>query len=646
MGGAGAAGGAPANRPPGGRSPPAADGSRSLGVDGVRSRRWGGRFSPLLQIGPGNVGRLRPAWTFRTGEASPEFATRGRQRFQATPLAVDGRLYFDTPLSRVFALDATTGAVRWVYDARIDRAVNFRSFASRGVATWLDSLAPPGAPCRRRLYLGTADGRLVSLDAGNGRPCAGFGRGGTVDLREGLRTAPDPEHFALKWPPAVVGDLIVAGSSITDNRRAEDTSGEVRAFDARSGRLRWSWDPVPQDSRDPAYSTWAGPTAHRAGGANVWSGITVDADRDLLFLPTTSPSPDHYGGHRRGHNRYANSVVALRASTGKVAWHFQVVHHDLWDYDLPSPPTLASLRRDGKRVDAVLQSTKTGQLFVLERESGRPLFPVVEAPVPPSDVPGEEASPTQPFNSVLPPLSPQRLDAAEAWGPTPADREACRRLLAGLRNEGIFTPPSVRGSIFYPANFGGAHWGGLVFDPQRAIAVIPTNRVPGSIRLVPRGSEPADPRTWSMNGTPYEVQRTMLRSPSGLPCSPPPFGALVALDLATGGKMWEVPLGLNANEPWGTENLGGPIATASGLVFIGGARDAYLRAFAIETGVELWKGKLPATGQATPITYEAAGRQYVVIAAGGDGLLASDDAPHADSLVAFALPPPETDPSR
>jgi quinoprotein glucose dehydrogenase len=386
--------------------------------------------------------------------------------------------------------------------------------------------------------------------------------------------------------------------------------------------------------------------------------IAADPERDLVFVPTGSPSVDYYGGERKGQNRYANSLIALRASTGRVVWHFQTVHHDLWDYDNASPPALVTIRRNGHDIPAVLQATKSAQLFVLHRETGDPLFPVEERPVPASDVPGEEAWPTQPVSSALPPLSPERITPDQVWGATPADRQACRTRMSELRNEGPFTPPSERGSLILPSNVGGAHWGGVAYDPAREIVIVPTNRIAAVITLIPRrdhevrgaretvgeriGTEYA-----SMRGTPYVLKRETLLAPNGGgPCTPPPFGALLAISLRTGRMLWSVPLGTGEGlervgvrlpqDIRGMVNLGGPITTTSGLVFVGATPDAYLRAFDIETGAELWKGKLPAGGKATPMTYLGAdGRQYVVIAAGGDGKLFGK----SDEIVAFALPP-------
>ncbi len=440
---------------------------------------------------------------------------------------------------------------------------------------------------------------------------------------------------------------------MADNNRTDAASGEVRAFDARTGALRWSWDPVPRNPADPAWQTWIGPHAHQTGAANAWSVIAADPARDLLFVPTGSASPDYFGGERRGANLYANSVVAIRASTGKVVWHFQTVHHDLWDYDNASPPSLVTIQKEGRAIAAVLQATKTGMLFVLDRDTGAPILPVEERSVPASDVPGEEAWPTQPFTTFLSPLSPHQMSRDQVWGVTSGERAACRRQIESLRNEGIFTPPSLQGTLVIPSNIGGAHWGGVAFDSAHGIVVVPTNRIATVIRLIPREkldmaeADTSHAQYTDMRGTPYVMRRDMLLSPRRLPCTPTPFGALVALDLTTGQKRWEVTLGtvrdflatkigLPLALGWGTPNLGGPIVTAAGLVFQAGTMDHYLRAFDIENGAELWKGRLPAGAKATPMTYRlgAGGRQYVVVAAGGDG----NDFGKSDAVVAFALP--------
>lgn len=617
----------------------------------------GTRYSPAAEITRTNVNRLAVAWTYRTGEADPRFKTEKATAFEATPLVVDGTMYLGTPLGRVIALDPATGRERWVFDPKIKRDVSYGDFASRGVSTWLDASAAAGAACRRRIFVATAQSQLFALDARDGRPCAGFGRNGMVDLKAGLRIPPfEPGAYSMTSPPVVVNGLVITGSSIADNSRPNPASGEVRAYDARTGAIKWTWDPIPQDSKDPAFSEWRGAMAQKSGAANAWSVLSADPVRDLVFVPTGSAAPDYYGVLRLGDNRYANSIVALRASTGKLVWAFQTVHHDLWDYDNASPPALVTLARGRDSLPAVVQATKTGMLFVLNRETGQPIFPVEERPVPASDIPGEEASRSQPFTAVTPPLSPHRFSTDSIWGPSDADRAACHAAIDSLRNDGIFTPPSVRGTFVMPSNIGGAHWGGVAVDPVRQIAVVPVNRVAAVVQLIPRDSfdharAMADDRRLGrdyeyngMEGTPYVMRRRILLSPGGLPCTPPPFGTLVAIDLKTGGRLWEVPLGSPARllppeqaakvpAEWGSPSLGGPIVTAGGVVFIGAALDRWLHAFDIETGRELWRGPLPESGKATPMTYRlASGDQFVVIAVGGGGAWGA-----GDYVVAFRL---------
>ena len=627
---------------------------------GVATAEWaayggdalGARYSPLAEITRDNVAALRVAWTFGTGETPQAAPTRRPTAFEATPILVDGTLYLSTPLGKVFAVDPTTGVERWRFDARVNPQTPFGDFTSRGVSAWLDTAAADGAPCRRRVFLAAMDARLIALDARNGAPCVGFGEQGTVNLRTGLSNPPQSDgEYGMTSPPAVVNDVIVVGSSVADNGRTDLASGEIRAFDARTGALRWSWDPIPRVATDPAWSSWNGPVAHATGAANAWAPIAADPERDLVVIPTSSPSPDYYGGERLGQNLYANSIVALRASTGARVWHFQVVHHDLWDYDVQAQPSLVMVRRDDREIPAVVQATKTGQLFVLHRETGVPLVPVEERPVPATTVAGETAWPTQPF-SALPSFGLQHVSTDDAWGLTPWDRKRCRDTIASARNDGVFTPPSLDVTMVAPSNIGGAHWGGLAFDPERQIVVVPVNRLAALVQLIPR--ERHDPARnepgWEyapMRGTPYVMRRRILLSPLGLPCTAPPFGTLVAISLLSGRMLWEVPLGttrdLVASKIYlpisvgsGTPNLGGPIVTAGSVVFIGAAMDNYLRAFDIETGRELWKGRLPAGGQATPMTYRLPnGRQYVVIAAGGHGKMGTT---RGDHVVAFALP--------
>jgi quinoprotein glucose dehydrogenase len=610
----------------------------------------GQRYSPLAEITRENVAGLEEAWRMRTGDLDAEPPPPGHMAFQATPILVGDSLVLPTPLGRVLALDPVTGRERWRFDATAaDR--RYVEFTSRGVAAWSDARAAPGAPCAQRIFAATVESRLFALDASTGRRCPGFGKGGEVSLREGIGVE-RPWEYTISSPPLVAGGLVVVGSAIADNQRVDMPRGIVRAYDARSGALRWAWDPIPRDDEDAAFAEWQSAQAARVGAANAWSILSYDAARELVFVPTSSPSPDYYGGERLGSNRYANSVVALHARTGRVAWHFQTVHHDLWDYDVPAQPVLTEIVRDGQRIPVVVQATKMGFLFVLHRETGVPVFPVEERPVPVSDVPGEVASRTQPFPTGMPALVPQRLTADEVFGLTPLDRARCRTKLAALRNEGLFTPPSTRGTLAFPGNAGGTNWGSLAVEPQRRIAIVNQTNLAYAVRLIPRERFEEERKAGggllglrefaAQAGTPYGMVREPLRAV--LPCNPPPWGTLAAVALDTGELLWRVPLGtvpdlLRIPLPWkiGLPNLGGPLATGGGLVFISAAMDGVFRAVDLETGEELWSERLPAGGNATPMTYRGAdGRQYVVIAAGGHGKLGTR---RGDSVIAFALPP-------
>jgi len=614
----------------------------------------GAKFAPLTQITPANVASLETAWTFHTGDKGEGFRDKNHS-FQATPVLWNRTLYFSTSGGLAFAIDAVTGAEKWRFDSKLPKDVDYAESASRGVTIWHDSAGEANA-CAHRVFLPNLMGHLYALDALTGSICRDFGEQGMIDLRaSALPERPEfelePGEYSVTSPPVVWRNLVVFGSAIGDNRGVALERGVVRALDARSGKEVWRFDPVPRNPDDPARTTWSGDSADRTGGANAWPPLSVDEERGLIFVPTGSPGPDYFGGERLGDNRHANSLVALRAETGEVAWAQQIVHHDLWDYDLPGQPVLIDLERSAERVPSVVVATKTGMLFSFNRESGEPVHPVEERPVPATDVQGEVSSPTQLFSSLPPLVKQSALQPEDLFGVLWFDRVACEDTLAGLRSEGIFTPPSLRGTLVNPGWAGGANWGGVAIDAERQIAVVNVNQLPGIVRLIPRDDvEPllasGELDGWEVarqRGTPFAMARRMFLSPLDLPCTAPPWGKLVAVDLKASKILWDVPVGTIAdiapapvpNFAWGVPNIGGPLLTQSGLVFVGAAAEYTFRAVDLLSGAELWSAALPTSANATPMSYEIDGRQYIVIAAGGHGGFPVE---RGDAVISFALP--------
>jgi quinoprotein glucose dehydrogenase len=615
--------------------------------------QFGDKYSPLTQINRDNVAKLGVAWEYHTGEVPPAGTTDSLIAFEDQPSLIEGNLVICTTSRRVIALDPQTGEERWVFDPKA-RKVGMQK--CRGVASWVDAQAAEGSSCRTRIFVGTSDNKLVAIDAKDGKPCAGFGEQGAVQITP---TKPEifPGELLIGSRPSVVNDVVVVGSAVADNQRVDAPSGRVLAFNARTGAPAWEFDPLPRDPSDPAAKTWAKGTAEGYGGGNVWADMAVDQALDLVYLPTTSPSGDFYGGERAGDNLYSSSVVALRGATGEVAWHFQFVHHNVFDYDTPAQPMLIDFPHKGEMVPALVQNTKMGLIFAFDRATGEPLTEIVERPVPQTGkVESEVLALTQPFPVGMPTLAPQGFTPDDAWGFTFVDEWLCRNKVESFNHGPIYTPVSEQGTIFSPSAGGGPNWGGGGYDPQSKVMVVPSNRVPMVITLIPadkaepvseKGTESLLAMTFPIAGSPYHYRVEPLLSPLGSPCSAPPWAALSAVDMEKGEILWEVPLGsidkmLPVKLPWemdlslGTPGAGGPLVTAGGLVFIGYTLDDRFRAFDMKTGEVLWQADLPAAGTSVPVSYEAGGEQYIVIPAGGHTMYRST---LGDSVMAYKLKP-------
>jgi quinoprotein glucose dehydrogenase len=598
-------------------------------------RHWGGdaggqKYSALKQIHRGNVGRLQVAWRYKTGEIADGKNYVMRSAFETTPLVVGGTMYLTTPFNRVVALEAETGKELWSFDPQIDKTRAANLFISRGCSYWTDGT-------KKRILHGTQGGRLYSLDAETGKPDAGFGEGGSIDLRAGVADRYRDRGYGVTSPPVIYRGLVITGAAVSDGD-PQGPSGDVRAFDIATGKLAWTFHTVPR-AGEFGNDTWEGDSWKDRGGTNVWSVMSLDEKRGLVFLPLTSPSPDYYGGGRKGANLFGDSVVALEAGTGKRVWHFQTVHHNIWDYDLPAQPALVTVRHGGKMVDAVAQVAKTGFTFLLNRETGKPLFPVEERPVPASDVPGEAAWPTQPYPVKPPPFARQSMRREELTNVTPESRAFCEGILKDAELKPMFTPIGLKTTVLFPGTNGGTNWGGASFDPATRTLYVNSMDVGMVFRqeerpegsLVPyrnRGVGTNSSRFWDQNL---------------YPCQQPPWGHLTAIDLDKGEFRWRVTLGeydeltKKGVAPTGTPNLGGSMVTAGGLVFIAATNDGRFRAFDKDTGKKLWETRLPASGHANPMTFRGAktGKQYVVIAAGGGNKYNTG---YADELVVYALP--------
>lgn len=619
----------------------------------------GGHYSALTQINQKNVKHLKQAWIYHTGDVG--YGKNGEKptTFEATPIFFRNKLIFCTPYNKIIAVNPATGKQIWQHDPKLSRtmAPAESSYICRGVTAWTDKKSTH-EQCKYRIYEATIDARLIAVDADTGKLCTGFGHNGQVNFKKGV-TAPLPltkkQMLALDVPdsksgvgffkratagqggmtspPVIINGKIITGSAFDDNFLSLMPQGVVRAYNVRNGKLLWTWYPIPKNMRN------------KTGAGNVWTPMSVDPKHNLIFVATTSPSPDFFGGNRIKKIPFADSVVAINASTGKPVWHYQIVHHDIFDYDPPSQPTLTNITRHGKKYPVVIETTKMGMVFILHRYTGKPFYPVVERPVPQTDVPGEKTSATQPFPSLPKPFITTTITPNKAWGMFYFDKRWCRNKIKQYRSQGLFTPPSLKGTLEFPFIGGGMNWGSPSIDPHSHLMIINYSRLASIITLIPRKEALAakyENTSSRVYGGRYAFHHTYFVSPLGLPCTPPPWGLIAAVDLETGKVKWKHPFGsverfgIDSPEKWGSPNFAGSLVTGSNLIFIGATMDRKIRAFNTLTGKKLWTGKVPSMAAANPMTYKYKGKQYVVIAAGG-GLGSKPDM-QGDSLVAFALP--------
>ncbi|WP_210231849.1 pyrroloquinoline quinone-dependent dehydrogenase [Enterobacter hormaechei] len=598
------------------------------------------KYSPLTQITADNVGKLTKVWEFHTGDVSDGKGDTPATVWSATPIFANDTLYIGTPFDRLIALDPGTGKEKWHYDTKSSRkALTQPVLKNRGVSYWQAKNPVTGEACQKMVYMGTVDGKLFALDADSGKPCSGFADNGVLDLNQ-WNTVNAKYPLSVLQPPTVVGNHLLVGWAGKDWAYAEAPPGTVFSVNAQTGKLEWTFEAIPAEIRK------------RTGTANVWTHMSADEANGLVYLPVSSPSPNYWGGNRVGAIPLGTSTTALDINTGKVVWSRQWVHHDVWDYDINSAPTLMDITVDGKQIPALVQATKQGFLFVVNRLTGEDVWPIEERPVPQGDgsVQGEVLSPTQPFPTKPAPLLDQSKKP-EIWKLADiVGGGQCSRLWDNLTYEGMYTPPTTKGegTLTYPDSAGGVQWGGVAFDPQKQIAIVNTSHIVQYVKLYSREDyDNADKDSGNesgfapQEGAPYGMRLLVASNWLGMPCWQPPFGEIVALDMHTGDVKWRRPVGSSQQygffmpESWGSPTIGGPAVTAGGVIFIGASMDAKVRAYSVESGEELWSDQAEAPAVANPSVYEYKGRQYVAFVAGGNTILKDQV---GDQVVVYALP--------
>lgn len=600
----------------------------------------GQKYAPLDQIRVENVGDLEKVWDYHTGDVSDGSGDLAATVWSATPIFANDTLYLGTPFYRVVALEPDTGKVKWSFntDSTLEPLTQ-PALKNRGVSYWEAENPVEGEACQKIIYLGTMDAQLFAIDADTGEKCTDFGEDGVLDVNQ-WNTVNDRFPFSLLQPPTIAGNHVIIGWAGKDWAYSEAPPGAVFSVDPQTGELQWAFQTIPDELRE------------QTGTANVWTAMSVDEDLGLVYMPISSPSPNYWGGNRVDEVPYATSTTAVDLETGEVVWSRQWVHHDIWDYDINSAPTLMDITVDGEEIPALIQATKMGFLFVVNRETGEDVWPIEERAVPAGDgtVDGEYYAPTQPFPTKPAPLLDQ-AEKPEVW--LPADivgAGSCSRLFDDLWYEGMYTPPTTKGSgvLAYPDSAGGVQWGGVAFDPETQTAVVNTSHITQYIQLYAReeydsqtGGSGNESGFYPQEGSPYGMSLFSAFNWLGMPCWKPPFGELVALDMTTGDVKWRKPLGMSQKfgfympESMGSPTIGGPAVTAGGLIFIGATMDAKARAFDLETGEELWSDQMEAPIVANPAIYEYNGRQYVAFVAGGNSIIKDQV---GDQVAVYALP--------